>query len=182
MFRRSSFWERITSRNLKDELQTVLDGPAAAAELTVIQEKPAENERVRRAQGITVETLNGSQSEPPHCRRTLWAGRTPRPPKPCASKLWREINAQFEMEQRMIKAHTRENRWSPVVPMSSAPTCLLPLDLAIALVEVDGRAASRSDLAIHARQLVEHDFEDVAIIFVSASQRIEPVGEDSAAE
>src|SRR5262245_8429581 len=63
VFRRSSFWEWITSHNLKDELQTVLDGPAAAAELTVIQEKPAGNVRIRRAQGITVESLNGTQSE-----------------------------------------------------------------------------------------------------------------------
>jgi hypothetical protein len=60
VFRRSSFWEWITSRNLKDELQTVLDGPAAAAELTVIQEKPTGNVRIRRAQGITVEPLNGA--------------------------------------------------------------------------------------------------------------------------
>jgi len=60
VFHRPSFWAWITSRSLKDELQTVLDGPAAAAELTVIQEKPTGNERVRRAQGVTGESLNGA--------------------------------------------------------------------------------------------------------------------------
>jgi hypothetical protein len=59
---------------------------------------------------------------------------------------------------------------------------LLPFDLEIALIEVDGGAANLFDLAIHARQFVERDLEDVAIIFVRASERIEPVGEDSAAQ
>ncbi len=58
----------------------------------------------------------------------------------------------------------------------------IPLDLEIALVEVDGWAADLFDFALHARQLVEHDLEDVAIIFVRASERVEPVGKDASAQ
>src|SRR5262245_13139298 len=57
-----------------------------------------------------------------------------------------------------------------------------PLDLEIALVDKYGGAANLFDLAIHARQLVQHDLEHVAIIFVRASEGVQPVREDSVTE
>src|SRR4029453_12161337 len=82
---------------------------------------------------------------------------------------------------------TERGRESLNNPFTSLFLCgsvadLLPLNLEIALVEIYGGAANLFDLAIHARQFVEHDLEDVAIIFVRASERIEPVGEDPAAQ
>src|SRR5262245_65841706 len=59
---------------------------------------------------------------------------------------------------------------SPSLWLCGSVAYSLPLDLEITLVEVDGRAANFLDLAVYARQLVERDLEDVAIIFVRASR------------
>src|SRR5215510_13871494 len=54
----------------------------------------------------------------------------------------------------------------------------LPHDLEIALVEVDAGTADLLDLAVHTRQLVEHDLENVAVIFVRSPKRVESVGKN----